>query len=107
VYCRLEPLNADLQRRCREDLKRKVWGKSAVKAERLEDERGLMLPLPLETFVAARVEPLQVDSLSLVRFNTNDYSVPTEFAHHKVTAVGTVDAVRIVAGDRVVAIHGR
>ena len=29
-----------------------------------------------------------VDSLSLVRFDTNDYSVPTEFAHHRVTAVG-------------------
>ena len=33
--------------------------------------------------------------------------MPTEFAHHRVTAVGTVDAVRIVVGDRVVATHRR
>ena len=66
-----------------------------------------MLPLPAEAFVAARVEQPTADSLSLVRFDTNDYSVPTAYAHRQVTAVGTVDAVRIVAGDRVVAEHRR
>jgi hypothetical protein len=66
-----------------------------------------MLPLPAEAFVAARVEPTSADSLSLVRFDTNDYSVPTEFAHHRVTAIGTVDLVRLVVGDRVVATHRR
>ena len=66
-----------------------------------------MLPLPAEAFVAARVEQPYADSLSLVRFDTNDYSVPTEFAHHRVTAIGTVDLVRLVVGDRVVATHRR
>ncbi len=66
-----------------------------------------MLPLPPEAFVAARVEQPHVDSLSLVRFDANDYSVPTEFAHRRVTAAGTVDVVRIVVGDRVVATHRR
>jgi hypothetical protein len=65
------------------------------------------LPLPAEAFVAARVEALQVDSLSLVRFDTNDYSVPTEFAHHQVAAVGTIDTVQISLADRVVATHRR
>jgi hypothetical protein len=66
-----------------------------------------LLPLPSEAFVAARVEPRCVDSLSLVGFDSNQYSVPTEFAHRRVTAVGTVDQVRIVVGDRVVASHRR
>ena len=66
-----------------------------------------MLALPPEAFVAARVEQPHADSLSLVRFDTNDYSVPTEFAHRRVTAVGTVDTVRIAVGDRVVATHRR
>ena len=74
-----------------------------LEAERLAEEREAMLPLPAEAFLAARVEQPTADSLSLVWFDTNDYSVPTEFAHHEVTAVGTVDAVRIVVGDRVVA----
>ena len=37
--------------------------------------------------MAARVEPRRVDSLSLVRFDANDYSVPTAYAHHRVTVV--------------------
>jgi transposase len=107
VHGGLEPLNAELEARCRDDLSRKLWGKPAIKADRLDEERPALLALPSEAFVAARVEPRGVDSLSLVSFDANQYSVPTEFAHRRVTAVGTVDQVRIVVGDRVVATHRR
>jgi transposase len=103
----LESLNADLESRCRDDLRRRPRGKPAPKAELLEEERSAMIALPTEEFVAARVELRCVDSLSLVRFDTNDYSVPTAYAHHRVTVAGTIDTVRIVAGDRVVASHRR
>jgi transposase len=103
----LEPLNADLEARCRADLLRRTWGKPATKADLLEEERPALLPLPPEAFVAARVESRSVDSLSLVGFDANQYSVPTGFAHHRVTVIGTVDAVRVVAGDRAVATHRR
>ncbi len=107
VHGGLEPLNDDLLRRCRDDLARRLWGKPATKAERLAEERPALLPLPREAFVAARVEPRRVDSLSLVSFDANQYSVPTEFAHHGVTVVASVDTVRIVCGDRVAAVHRR
>src|SRR4051812_16967508 len=68
VHGGLEPLNAQLEQRCRGDLVRRPWGKPAVKAEMLEEERPTFLPLPAEAFVAARVEPRCVDSLSLVGF---------------------------------------
>ena len=100
-------LNARLEADCRADLARRLRGKPATKAELLAEERAAMLPLPAEAFLAARVEQPTADSLSLVRFDTNDYSVPTEYAHRRVTAVGTVDAVRIAVGDRVVADHRR
>jgi transposase len=103
----LGPLNARLEQDCREDLARRLWGKPAVKADLLAEERGALLPIPAEAFVAARVEPRGVDSLSLVSFDANQYSVPTEFAHHRVTVVATVDAIRIVVGDRVAAAHIR
>ena len=103
----LAPLNAGLERRCREDLARRLWGKPAAKADLLEGERPSLLPLPGEAFVADRVEPRCVDSLSLVSFDANQYSVPTEFAHHPVTVVASVDTVRVVAGDRVAAAHPR
>src|SRR6476661_6735998 len=57
VHGGIEALNADLERRCRDDLTRRLWGKSSPKAERLEEERLALLPLPSEAFVAARVEP--------------------------------------------------
>jgi transposase len=103
----LEGLNARLEADCRADLGRRLRGKPATKAELLAEERAALLPLPAEAFVAARIEQPHADSLSLVRFDTNDYSVPTEFAHRRVTAVGTVDTVRIAVGDRVVATHRR
>jgi transposase len=103
----LEGLNDRLEADCRADLERRLRGKPATKAELLAEERAALLPLPAEAFEAARVERTSADSLSLVRFDTNDYSVPTEFAHRPVTAIGTVDAVRIAVGDRVVATHRR
>ena len=103
----LEGLNARLEADCRADLARRLRGKPAAKAVLLAEERAAMLPLPSEVFLAARVEQPTADSLSLVCFDTNDYSVPTAYAHHRLTAVGTVDTVRIVAGDHVVAEHRR
>jgi transposase len=107
VHDGLESLNIDLESRCRDDLRRRLRGKPVTKAELLEEEWSALLSLPSEAFVAARVDQTTVDSLSLVRFDTNDYSIPTEYAHHQVTILGTVDTVRIVVGDRVVASHRR
>src|SRR5262245_27787694 len=103
----LEPLNARLEQACREDLARRLWGKPAVKADLLAEERRALLPAPAEGFVAARVEPRDVDSLSLASFDANQDSVPTEFAHHRATVVAAVDTIRIVVGDRVAATHRR
>ena len=83
--CRCPPCTAAWSRStpassagCRDDLARRLRGKPATKAELLDEERAALLPLPAEAFVAARVEPRRADSLSLVRFDANDYSVPTE-----------------------------
>jgi transposase len=107
VHGGLEPLNTRLERRCGEDLTRQLWGKPTSKAELLDGERSSLLPLPTEAFVAARVEPRGIDSLSLVSFDANQYSVPTEFAHHPATIVATIDTVRIVVAEQVVATHHR
>jgi transposase len=104
---RLEDLNAELEQQCRQDLQRRVWGQNATKAVRLEEERSALLELPKHGFEARRVEPGQADSLSLVRFDCNSYSVPTACAHQPVTVVGGIDQVKIVCRDRVVAEHPR
>jgi hypothetical protein len=104
---RIEQLNAHLEACCRKDLSRTLRGKDKPKGELLDEELGSMLPLPATRFEAHRVEEVRANSLSLVRFDRNDYSVPTEYAHHEVTAVGTIDEVRLVVGDRLAARHER
>jgi transposase len=102
-----EALNADLLARCREDLRRRVRGKPTGKADLLAEEGAALLPLPGQAFEARRVEVAKATSLSLVRFDGNDYSVPTDHAHQAVTVVGGIDEVRLVVGGRVVARHRR
>jgi transposase len=100
-------LNAYLAGACYADLFRAVRGKPEGKLARLAVDRAAMLGLPTSAFEARRVEHATVNSLSLVRFDRNDYSVPTAFAHHDVTCVGGIDEVRIVCGTDVVATHPR
>jgi transposase len=107
VHGGLEPLNGRLAARCREELGRRLRGKPATKGELLAEERTAFLPTPTEVFAAHRVKPAKASSLSLVRFDTNDYSVPTAYAHRGVTVVAAVDTVRIVADDLTVACHAR
>ena len=50
---------------------------SGPKQELLEEDRFAMLPLPPVEFEARRIEARRATSLSLVRFDRNDYSIPT------------------------------
>ena len=103
----LGELNERLAERCRADLDRQLRGKSGTKAELLAEERSRLLPLPKQSFDARRVTQVSANSLSLVRFDTNSYSVPTKYAHRQITVVATVDKVRLVFDDRLVARHTR
>jgi hypothetical protein len=102
----LEELNAHLADRCRADLARSVRGKGPI-ADGLAEDRAAMLPLPARPFDARQVTVAATDSLSLVRFDTNSYSVPTRYAHREVTVVATVAEVRMVFEDTLVARHER
>jgi hypothetical protein len=61
------------------------------------------LPLPERSFESRRIDDGTVNSESLVRFETNDYSVPVRYAHRKVIVIATVDEVRFVYEDRLLA----
>ncbi len=100
-------LNASLEASCWADLGRRVRGKPVTKAELLEVDRAAMLPIPIPSFEARRVVHARANSLSLVRFDRSDYSVPTAFAHHELTVIGGIERVRIVEGAHLVATHPR
>jgi hypothetical protein len=100
-------LNEYLAAACYADLFRRVRGKVGTKAERLVEDRGALLALPSESFEPRRVEQRHANSLSLVRFDRNDYSVPTAFAHHEVSVIGGIEEVSITSGTEVIACHPR
>jgi len=103
----LDELNERLIAQCREDLKRRLRGKTACKAELLKEEGEAFLELPPAPFDACRKQPTRGNSLSLVRFDDNDYSVPVAYAHHGILIKGYVDRVVLCHDDKVVAEHPR
>jgi transposase len=102
-----EALNAELLRRCQADRGRQVRGKEGSKEQLLAAERSALQALPTSAFEARRIELGQANSLALVRFDGNEYSVPTAHAHQPITIVGGLDEVRLVCRDRLVARHRR
>ncbi|MGO8871855.1 MAG: IS21 family transposase [Acidimicrobiales bacterium] len=100
-------LNEYLAASCYADLFRRVRGKVGTKAERLKEDRAALLTLPTEAFEPRRVAQGHANSLSLVRFDRNDYSVPTASAHHEVTVLGGIEEVVITSGTTVIARHPR
>ena len=100
-------LNASLLDRCREELGRTLRGKSATKGQLLTEDRMASLELPPMPFEACRTGSTIANSQSLVRFDTNDYSVPVAYAHHPVVVKGWVDRVQISCGGTCIAKHVR
>ena len=103
----LEDLNAELWERCERDLERQLRGKRSVKKDLLGEERAVMLAVPSVPFEASRKLSTCASSLSLVRFDRNDYSVPVRCAHHPVVVKGSCRQVVIFCGGEEVARHRR
>jgi hypothetical protein len=103
----LDELNSKLAQMCREDLKRRLRGKTGTKAEMVKQDETAFLPLPVVGFDACRKQPTRANSLSLVRFDDNDYSVPVFYAHHEILIKGYVGRVLLCHKDKVVAKHKR
>jgi len=103
----LETLNRQLLAGCERDLEERTRGKPASKRDLLRDDQAAFLPLPKQMFESRRITDGTADSQSLVRFDTNDYSVPVQYAHRKLLVIATVEEVRLVFEDRLVARHRR
>ncbi len=103
----LAELNAQLAEACRRDLQRQLRGRQLRKFELLREDQAAFLPRPAVPFEACRLVSTFANSQSLVRFDTNDYSVPVAHAHRSVVVKGFVDEVRICRLGEVIAEHAR
>jgi transposase len=102
-----EELNTYLLEQCRKRRQQRLWGHEETIGERFERDRAALLALPATPYEACEKRAAKVSSLSLVRYRTNDYSVPTEYGHHEVLVKGYVHEVVIACSSEVIARHRR
>jgi transposase len=102
-----EELNLHLEADCRKRRERRLRGHTETIGERFERDRAALLPLPAAPYEACEKISARVSSLSLVRYRSNDYSVPTEYGHRQVWVKGYVHEVVIACGSEVIARHQR
>ena len=102
-----DALNAQIRERCLRRQSEQIRGATGTIGERLAADVAAFLPLPAVAFDCCRLEPGRVSSQSLVRFKTNDYSVPVAFGHREVLIKAYVHQVVICHGAEVIARHAR
>ena len=102
-----EELNTRLEAESRKRRLRRLRGHRETIGERFERDRAAMLPLPAAPYEACEKIAGRVSSLSLVRYRSNDYSVPTQYGHRQVWVKGYVHEVVIACGSELIARHER
>jgi transposase len=102
-----EAFNEHLEAKCRKNRERRLRRHTETIGERFERDAKALLPLPSEPYDACDKRTTRVTSLSLVRYRTNDYSVPTRYGHRQVLLKAYVDEVVICCGSEEIARHRR
>ena len=107
VFDSFAALNAHLTDCCRKRMGEVLRGHTETIGERLaRDLAAFQTPLP-PPYDACEKIGTRVSSLSLVRYRSNDYSVPTSFGHREVFVRGYVHEVVIACGTEIIARHVR
>ena len=102
-----EDLNLWLEDQCRKRQGDRLRGENETIGERLQRDLAAMRPLPASPFDACDQASGRVSSQALVRYRTNDYSVPVAYGHQDVWIRGYVDEVVIGCGGETIARHPR
>ncbi len=102
-----EAFNLWLEEQCRKRQDDVLRGHGDSIGQRLARDLEAMMDLPASPFDACDQSSGQVNSQSLVRYKTNDYSVPVAYGHRDVWVRGYVDRVVIGCGGDVIARHPR
>jgi len=102
-----EELNAHLAEQCSQRRARKLRGHTETISERFERDREKLLPLGAAPYEACQRRATRASSQALVRYETNDYSVPVAYGHQRVLVKAFVWEVVIACGGEVIARHRR
>lgn len=102
-----DSLNRCLEDQCRKRRDRRLRSHKETIGERFERDKQTFLPLPSFPYDACDKVNTRANSLSLVRYKTNDYSVPVAYGHQEVQIRAYVHEVVISCGTKEIARHKR
>lgn len=103
----LPALNVQLREACLADQQRTMAGRPTPIVDLLAAERAALVPLPERPLAIGELREVVVRPTGRVRFETNEYSVPTRYVGQRLTLQADPFQVRIAAGEAVVAEHVR
>jgi hypothetical protein len=103
----LEAINTSLRENCLCDQQRIMAGRIDPIASRLTFERAQLGPLPTYAPDPGPLAEVLVHSTGRVRFQTNDYSAPIQYAYQRLTLKADPFRVRLYVGAELVADHPR
>ena len=102
-----DAFNLWLEEQCRKRRADILRGHDETIDQRLVRDLEAMAELPAAPFDASDQATGRVSSQALVRYKTNDYSVPVAYGHRDVWVRGYVDRVIIGCGGEIIARHPR
>src|SRR5690606_38684678 len=102
-----DALNAVLADRCRARQAERAGRHAETIGARLVADLAVLRALPAAPLEPCEKRSSRVSSTALVRYRTNDYSVPTAYGFQDVMVKGFVDEVVILCGGEEIARHPR
>ncbi len=103
----LDELNEIFREKCEEYLKHKIRGKGNSVGELFSMEKEALYPLPIYPYDVAKRATARVNPFSLVRFDTNSYSVPVKFTGKEVGMKAFPEKIEIYFQGKLIASHPR
>lgn len=105
----LDDLNAQATQWCAETAAERPWPEQRSRSVRaaFDEERPHLIALPEEAFPTEERLEVTVGKTPYVRFDLNDYSVPHPHTGRTLVVAATLERVRILDADTVVAVHAR
>lgn len=100
-------LNTQLHQNCLNDMQRRVRGEDRLVAEVWNAEKAALLPLAAADYPACSTHTVKVNPYSQVVFETNRYSVPTEYVGRQLALRAYPFRVEILSDLQVVTQHNR
>lgn len=103
----MEELNAMLLKKCQSYLTHHIRGKIADVGTMLERDKEELYPLPGYSFDPCKRATGRVDRFCTVRYDTNNYSVPSSYCGKEVTLKIGPETISVFYGGKSIAEHRR